>query len=65
VLFINKNGIEGPDEIAYIDTTWRVLIGLGAVPGVVAIYFRMTIPESPRFTMDVKGDTTKATSDTY
>ncbi|KAF9496828.1 MFS general substrate transporter [Pleurotus eryngii] len=37
-----------------IDEQWRLLIGLGCVPGVIALYFRLTIPETPRFTLDVE-----------
>ncbi|EGN98965.1 hypothetical protein SERLA73DRAFT_108199 [Serpula lacrymans var. lacrymans S7.3] len=46
-----------------VDYTWRLLIGLGCVPGVVALYFRLTIPETPRFTMDVERNVQQATSD--
>ncbi|KAJ3081526.1 Inorganic phosphate transporter pho84, partial [Physocladia obscura] len=46
-----------------LDTVWRVALGFGIIPAVGAIYFRMTIPETPRFTVDVIGDTEKANSD--
>lgn len=36
------------------DQMWRILVGLGCVPGVVALYFRLTIPESPRYQLDVQ-----------
>ena len=42
---------------------WRVLVGLGIVPAVVALYFRLTIPETPRFTMDVERNVKQATQD--
>ena len=42
---------------------WRLFIGLGAVPAAVALYFRLTIPETPRFTMDVKRNLDKAAAD--
>ena len=29
-----------------LDRSWRMIAGLGAVPAVIAIYFRFTIPES-------------------
>lgn len=45
------------------DQMWRVLIGLGAVPGAVALYFRLTIPESPRYTLDISNDLSKGTAD--
>jgi PHS family inorganic phosphate transporter-like MFS transporter len=37
-----------------LDYVWRILVGLGAVPGVCALYYRLTIPETPRFTIDVE-----------
>ncbi|KAM5544530.1 hypothetical protein V8D89_001428 [Ganoderma adspersum] len=41
-------------DITYVDYMWRLLIGLGCVPGAITLYFRLTIPETPRFTMDVE-----------
>ncbi|KAF0715348.1 hypothetical protein As57867_003415, partial [Aphanomyces stellatus] len=35
---------------------WRILAGFGAVPALAAVYWRMRIPETPRFTADVLGD---------
>lgn len=29
-----------------VDRTWRLVAGLGAVPALIAIYFRWTIPET-------------------
>ncbi|KIK45244.1 hypothetical protein CY34DRAFT_801868 [Suillus luteus UH-Slu-Lm8-n1] len=49
--------------IVPVDYTWRLLIGLGCVPGVVALYFRLTIPETPRFTMDIERNVAQATAD--
>lgn len=46
-----------------VDTCWRLLIGLGAVPGAIALYFRLTIPETPRFTMDIERDVKGAATD--
>lgn len=54
----------GETCIKACDQIWRIIIGMGAVPGMIALYFRLTIPESPRFTMDVEGDLEKATADT-
>jgi len=48
---------------AYIDYIWRLLIGLGCVPGVIALYFRLTIPETPRFTMDLERNIKQAAYD--
>lgn len=46
-----------------VDKMWRVIIGFGAVPGAIALYFRLTIPETPRYTFDVARDAEKAVSD--
>ena len=35
------------------DQMWRILVGFGAVPGMLALYYRLTIPESPRYALDV------------
>ena len=32
-----------------VDRAWRLVAGLGAVPALLAIYFRFTIPESVGF----------------
>lgn len=45
------------------DQMWRILIGMGGVPGMIALYFRLTIPESPRYTFDVANDAEKAVAD--
>ncbi|KDE09185.1 hypothetical protein MVLG_00507 [Microbotryum lychnidis-dioicae p1A1 Lamole] len=47
----------------HLDFVWRLLIGLGAVPGGVALYFRLTIPETPRFTMDIERNVKQASTD--
>ena len=37
------------------DLTWRLLLGLGAVPAAAVIYLRRRMPESPRYLAHVKG----------
>ena len=58
VLAAYKDAILSEGNISFVamDTCWRFLVGLGCVPGVVALYFRLTVPETPRFTMDVVRD---------
>ncbi|KAJ3081154.1 phosphate transporter, partial [Rhizoclosmatium hyalinum] len=46
-----------------IDIVWRLGLGIGIIPAIIALYFRLTIPETPRYTVDVIGDTNKGTSD--
>jgi PHS family inorganic phosphate transporter-like MFS transporter len=46
-----------------VDQMWRTVIGFGAVPACIALYFRLTIPETPRYTFDVARDIAKAAED--
>jgi PHS family inorganic phosphate transporter-like MFS transporter len=46
-----------------VDKMWRTIIGFGAVPGLFALYYRLTIPETPRYTFDVARDAVKAGED--
>ena len=50
-------------DLGKIDAMWRLLIGLGCVPACIALYFRLTIPESPRFTMDIERDIRRANAE--
>ncbi|KAF9528076.1 phosphate transporter [Crepidotus variabilis] len=52
-------------EFAFIDSMWRILIGFGCVPAAIALYFRLTIPETPRFSLDVEGDLPRAIHDVH
>ena len=47
-----------------VDQIWRIVIGFGAVPACIALYYRLTIPETPRYTFDVARDVEKAALDT-
>ncbi|EGF78798.1 hypothetical protein BATDEDRAFT_20090 [Batrachochytrium dendrobatidis JAM81] len=51
------------NDILMLDYVWRFMLGFGVVPAIFAIYFRLTIPETPRFTVDVVGDEDKAVRD--
>jgi MFS transporter, PHS family, inorganic phosphate transporter len=46
-----------------VDSMWRWVIGLGVVPGVLAVAFRFAIPETPRFLLEVEDDPIKAEFD--
>lgn len=46
-----------------VDKMWRIVIGFGAVPGCIALYYRLTIPETPRYTFDVDRDIIQGGSD--
>lgn len=65
VLAAFKNSInhDNPADPKHVDFVWRLIIGLGCLPGVVALYFRLTIPETPRFTMDIERNVNQASQD--
>lgn len=46
-----------------LDQSWRILYGLGIVPACLALYFRLTIPETIRYTLDVEVDERAALAD--
>ncbi|KAI0141821.1 phosphate permease [Xylariaceae sp. FL1272] len=45
------------------DRCWRIIIGVGVVPAVFALYYRITIPETPRYTFEVAKDIEKGAAD--
>lgn len=45
--------------------TWRIMLGLGALPAAAVIYLRSRMPESPRFQSQVKGESERAASDLH
>ncbi|KAK9846381.1 hypothetical protein WJX81_002681 [Elliptochloris bilobata] len=47
-------------DINYLDYVWRIIIGFGAIPCVLTIYLRATIPETPRYSQDVERNEAKA-----
>jgi PHS family inorganic phosphate transporter-like MFS transporter len=55
--------LTGDDAKAAVDSVWRWVMGVGLIPTLVAIIARFKIPESPRYTMDIVGDTYKASVD--
>jgi PHS family inorganic phosphate transporter-like MFS transporter len=70
VAFIITTAYKGPilaepdiEHLNSVDFMWRLLIGLGCVPGCIALYFRLTIPETPRFTMDIERNIDQAQAD--
>ncbi|KAK7036217.1 phosphate permease [Favolaschia claudopus] len=49
--------------INHVDYMWRLLLGLGCVPAAIALYFRLTIPETTRWRMDIERNIVRATTD--
>ncbi|KAG0311525.1 Inorganic phosphate transporter pho84 [Dissophora globulifera] len=52
--------IANPQNLDYV---WRILIGFGCLPALVAVYFRLTIPETPRYVLDIENNLNKAERD--
>ncbi|KAJ5908475.1 major facilitator superfamily domain-containing protein [Penicillium taxi] len=46
--------------MATLDSVWRWVIGAGCIPALLAILWRFSIPESPRYIMEVDDDAPKA-----
>lgn len=57
VLASDQAGIECARTV---DRAWRLIAGLGAVPAAVAMVFRLTIPESVYYILDIKNDSNEA-----
>ncbi|OAR02129.1 hypothetical protein LLEC1_04902 [Akanthomyces lecanii] len=59
-------GPDGPCDAACrvaADRSWRIIVGVGAIPACLAMYYRITIPETPRYTFDVQHDVDRADAD--
>ncbi|KAJ4355826.1 uncharacterized protein N0V89_003847 [Didymosphaeria variabile] len=46
-------GDEGLQCFKAIDRLWRTVVGIGMIPAMIALAFRFTIPESPRYKLDI------------
>src|SRR5579862_4804278 len=53
----------GPDCQDALDKSWRIIYGFGALPACAALYFRLTIPETIRYTLDVNQNEKVAAAD--
>ncbi|KAI9215949.1 major facilitator superfamily domain-containing protein, partial [Blastocladiella britannica] len=65
-LAIFKPTLETTPDSLYnpnFDNVWRLLLFLGIVPAIVAVYWRLQVPETPRFTAAVGGDAELAMKD--
>jgi PHS family inorganic phosphate transporter-like MFS transporter len=58
------NGVDDLVCFRSIDRLWRLVIGIGIVPAVLALGFRFTIPESPLYKLDILQNTSSVYEDT-
>ncbi|KAI8802791.1 phosphate transporter [Cladochytrium replicatum] len=49
-------------NVDYLDYVWRLSILAGAIPGLATLYFRLTFPESPRYTAAKAAEGSNATN---
>jgi PHS family inorganic phosphate transporter-like MFS transporter len=61
VLSVHKEAILKDPHV--LDYVWRTVIGVGIIPACIALYSRLTIPETPRYTMDIDSNLRQATQD--
>lgn len=53
----------GTDCQHALDKSWRILYGIGILPACVGLFLRLTMPESIRYTLDVRRDQVGAAAD--
>lgn len=58
-----NSSLSTDDRQLIVDKMWRVIIGFGAVPCCIIIFYRLLIPESHRHTSDVAYDGKKAATE--
>jgi MFS transporter, PHS family, inorganic phosphate transporter len=46
-----------------LDKSWRIIYGMGMLPAIIALFFRLTIPESIRYTADTTRNESSAAID--
>ncbi|KAF8496985.1 hypothetical protein BU17DRAFT_103333 [Hysterangium stoloniferum] len=61
IIAFKKN--DNPSDPAHVDFIWHLIIGLGCIPGAIALHSHLMIPETPRFTMDIERNVQQAAQD--
>jgi len=46
-----------------VDRVWRLVVGFGCIPAVISLYYRLTIPETPRYTINIERDIVQGEDD--
>ena len=61
VIFVSVVRAQNPNATPRaVDHIWRWIMGLSLIPAVFAVFVRLSIPESPRYTLDVLDNPYKA-----
>ena len=53
-----------PSCFRAVDQAWRIIVGIGGLPALLALIIRLRIPESPRYTLEVLQDGERAQQET-
>ncbi len=51
------------DTIGNIGYIWRILFAIGAIPAILVVYGRRKLPETPKYSLRVRGDASSAKRD--
>jgi MFS transporter, PHS family, inorganic phosphate transporter len=55
----------GTDCQIVLDRSWRIVYGMGIVPALIALFFRLTIPETIRYTLDISRNAPSAAQNAH
>lgn len=55
--------LSGLNSNVALDRSWRIMVGLGCIPAIIALWLRLTISETPYYTADIEGNVSKARRD--
>ncbi len=61
--FSKTSAVSTTIDVVSFRIIWHTLIGLGCVPAIIALLSRYTIPETPRFTMNIRRNVDQAVLD--
>ena len=62
-ILIPTNPADPSAGLPAVDRVWRLVVGFGCIPAVISLYYRLTIPETPRYTIDVERDIVQGEDD--
>ncbi|MGC8609522.1 MAG: MFS transporter, partial [Thermoplasmata archaeon] len=51
------------NTVGNIDYIWRILFAIGAIPAILVVYGRRKLPETPKYSLRVRGDARSAKKD--
>jgi len=46
-----------------LDRAWRIVVGFGCIPALLSLYYRLTIPETPRYAIDLEREIAQSRDD--